>query len=147
MCLCGVAEQIIGIENISTTSKSVCLLPRRYLLIFPGIDSILFDAEERLIHDHVARLLAAFRFATVIVIVEANSDFRWSARLCQVMTRDFGQRVKFVCSWKDPEKQNIGVQTGKREQFSAALLRERTVPRQHGHVLGDGFFSARPPRN
>ena len=36
------------------------------------------------------------------------------------MTRDFDQRVKFVCSWKDPEKQNIGVQTRKREQFSAA---------------------------
>ena len=74
--LCGVAEQITGIENISTTSKCVCLLPRRYLFIFLGTDSNLFDAEERLIHDHVARLLAAFRFATVIVIVEANSDFR-----------------------------------------------------------------------
>jgi hypothetical protein len=103
-------------------------------------DSNLFDAEERLIRDHVSRLLAAFRSATVVVIVEANSDFRWPARLCQVMTREFGQRVKFVCSWKDVEKQSIGVQTGKREKFSAAYYANELF-RDNMVMYWDGFFS------
>lgn len=94
--------------------------------LFPP-DSNLYTEEERVIHDHIKHLLTAFASATVVVIVESNADHRWPARLCQINTAAFGSRVKFVCSWKEPTQQQIGVHTGRSEKFSAAYYTNELI--------------------
>lgn len=108
------------------------------LLFLP--DSNLYTEEERLIHDHIEHLLTVFTSATVVIIVESNADHRWPARLCQINTTAFGSRVKFVCSWKEPTQQQIGVHTGRSEKFSAAYYTNELV-RDGMVVYWNGFFS------
>lgn len=110
------------------------------LFVFFGPDKNLFGQEEKLLHEHVRHLTKSFEFATVVVIIESNSDHRWPARLCQLMSQEFGQRVKFACSWKKDEKQSIGVHTGNREKVAAVYCSDELF--RHGMVMyWDKFFS------
>lgn len=86
-------------------------------------------------------MLQHFKESTAIIFIESNADHRWPSILQRNLTREFGARVKFACSWKDPRQKSIGIHTGESEKTVATyyvndLLRSNMI------IYWDKFFSA-----